>query len=404
MSLTETTGKLTQLHPEDLFDKEARGTLTDSEHERLEMHVAQCAACKMDRLLRADFADDESDRISYSNLVEGALGAVAKGDALPTKDVPTKELDAPSEPLVPAASGASSEKSSNATGRAPVRTIAPWKRFALLFAAAFVLLATVAAASERGRALARRATSMLSSSNQAREKELSAPKPSTTATQGPLAAFAPATVEPTPLEPTPAPSPTAPAEPTVNVVSEAPRLTAAPVADRGVPHVAPSQQGSARQSVGPISNGKPIAVAPSAEGLPAINVAATEPVAQDATTLFGAANEKRRSGNVQGALAAYADVIERFPSSREAATAHALRGRILLEQRDARRALSEFDTYLANGRGELREEALVGRARAFGLLGKADAERTAWQELLASYPRSASAEHAKLRIEAIGLR
>jgi len=400
MSLTETTGKLTQLHPEDLFDKEARGTLTDSEHERLEMHVAQCAACKMDRLLRADFADDESDRISYSNLVEGALGAVAKGDALPTKDVPTKELEAPSEPLVPAASGASA-RNSNGTGRAPVRTIAPWKRFALLFAAAFVLLATVAAASERGRALARRATSMLSSSNESREKELTAPKPSTPASQGPLAAFVPATVEPTRVEPAPVPS--AQAEPTVAVVPEAPRLTSSPVADRGVPRVAPSQK-TPQLPVGPISNGTPIAVASSAERVPTINVAATEPVAQDATTLFGAANEKRRAGNVQGALAAYAEVIERFPSSREAATAHALRGRILLEQRDARRALSEFDTYLANGRGELREEALVGRARAFGLLGQSDAERTAWQALLASYPRSASAEHAKLRIEAIGLR
>ena len=347
----------------------------------------------MDRLLRADFAADEGDRISYSNLVEGALGAVAKGDALPAKELPAKELEAPSEPLLPAAS---------ANGRGSERTVAPWKRFALLFAAAFVLLATVAAASERGRALARRATSMLSSSNERREKELSVPKANTPTSQG-LAAFVPASVEPSVAAPPVAPS--MPSEAVAGPKAPEALPTSAPIAERGLSHGGPSRalMPAVTPAVAPVSNAKPLAAAPSVEA-PTVGVPANEPAAQDAATLFGAANEKRRAGNIQGALSAYADVVERFPSSREAATAHALRGRILLEQRDARRALSEFDTYLANGRGELREEALVGRARAFGILGKSDAERTAWQALLVSYPRSASAEHAKLRIEALGLR
>jgi TolA-binding protein len=131
---------------------------------------------------------------------------------------------------------------------------------------------------------------------------------------------------------------------------------------------------------------------------------AEAPARDEAGALFGIANDKRRSGDLTGALAGYADLVARFPSSREASTARALRGRIFLEQHEARRALTEFDAYLASGRGELREEALVGRARAFGLLGRTDSERTAWETLLSSYPSSASTEHARLRLQTLGSR
>ena len=64
-------------------------------------------------------------------------------------------------------------------------------------------------------------------------------------------------------------------------------------------------------------------------------------------------------------------------------------------------ALSEFDAYLRSGRGELREESLVGRARALGLQNLHDAEANAWRALLAAYPSSASAEHARLRVQGL---
>ncbi|HRH00787.1 MAG TPA: zf-HC2 domain-containing protein, partial [Polyangiaceae bacterium] len=72
---------LTQLHPEDLFDKESRGTLTADERARLELHVAQCSPCKLERLLRADFEAENEAPISYGDLVAGALGAVGADPA-----------------------------------------------------------------------------------------------------------------------------------------------------------------------------------------------------------------------------------------------------------------------------------------------------------------------------------
>jgi hypothetical protein len=44
------------LHPEDLLDREASGTLTEAERALLHAHVAHCAACRLERRVRADFA------------------------------------------------------------------------------------------------------------------------------------------------------------------------------------------------------------------------------------------------------------------------------------------------------------------------------------------------------------
>jgi hypothetical protein len=48
------------LHPENLLDKEIRGELDGAERQRLEIHLAQCATCRLERQLRADFALDLS--------------------------------------------------------------------------------------------------------------------------------------------------------------------------------------------------------------------------------------------------------------------------------------------------------------------------------------------------------
>ncbi|HVU02787.1 MAG TPA: zf-HC2 domain-containing protein [Polyangiaceae bacterium] len=45
------------LHPEELLDKWADGSLSESEESRLEAHVATCAACRFEMDVRADFAD-----------------------------------------------------------------------------------------------------------------------------------------------------------------------------------------------------------------------------------------------------------------------------------------------------------------------------------------------------------
>jgi TolA-binding protein len=50
--------RVVDLHPEDLLEKEAQGALDEGDRARLEAHLAHCAACRMERQLRADFADE----------------------------------------------------------------------------------------------------------------------------------------------------------------------------------------------------------------------------------------------------------------------------------------------------------------------------------------------------------
>ena len=47
-----------ELHPEDLLEKEARGVLDAGERTRLDAHLAHCTTCRMERQLRADFAEE----------------------------------------------------------------------------------------------------------------------------------------------------------------------------------------------------------------------------------------------------------------------------------------------------------------------------------------------------------
>ncbi len=54
----------TDLHPDDLMDREMRGELSPSEHERLESHLRQCAVCRLERLVREDFRREAEDPAS----------------------------------------------------------------------------------------------------------------------------------------------------------------------------------------------------------------------------------------------------------------------------------------------------------------------------------------------------
>ncbi|MBL8954019.1 MAG: zf-HC2 domain-containing protein [Myxococcaceae bacterium] len=46
----------TDLHPEELLDKAGVGTLTDAERAWLDAHLAQCAVCRLETKVKADFA------------------------------------------------------------------------------------------------------------------------------------------------------------------------------------------------------------------------------------------------------------------------------------------------------------------------------------------------------------
>jgi len=71
------------LHPEDLLDKDAKGTLEEAERARLGAHVSHCSACRLERQLRADFAAELAADLPLERFAGlGSLGQLAL-DALP---------------------------------------------------------------------------------------------------------------------------------------------------------------------------------------------------------------------------------------------------------------------------------------------------------------------------------
>ena len=79
-------------------------------------------------------------------------------------------------------------------------------------------------------------------------------------------------------------------------------------------------------------------------------------------------------------------------------------GRLLLDRGDPAGALASFESYLATGSGELGEEAMVGRATALERLGRTAQAAGAWQALLAAYPETPFAAHARSRLGSTSVR
>jgi hypothetical protein len=123
-----------------------------------------------------------------------------------------------------------------------------------------------------------------------------------------------------------------------------------------------------------------------------------------AAELYAHANEARRIGHDAEATSGYRTLQRVFPTSTEALASRMSLGRMLLDRRhDGAGALAEFDRYLESGsRGELREEALIGRARALGQLERREDERRAWKVLLREFPSSMYADQARERIATLG--
>jgi TolA-binding protein len=312
------------LHPEDLLDKDARGVISAAERERLGAHMECCAACRLERQMRADFASDmegEDPRISVSGLL--ALAGVAKP---PVVEEPAEELAVAGLPR-----------------RAVVRrrvTRATW----LLAAAAVFVASAAGAAGATG--IGQRAWSRLVGGSEPATVLASEPKPAPKraprhALAGPAPVSAPAPVE------------------TRDVLASEPAPTKAPVL------VAPSPPAHAVET---------------------------------SASVFEAANDARRHGDYTRSLRLHRELESRFPTSREAHVSRATTGQLLLDLGDPTGALASFDAYLATGSGELGEETMVGRATALERLGRADDARRAWQALLAAFPDSPYAAHAKRRL------
>ena len=72
------------LHPEDLLEKEARGSLDAGERTRLDAHLAHCTACRMERQLRADFAEELEAEIPLERVI--GLGIERASEIPPARE------------------------------------------------------------------------------------------------------------------------------------------------------------------------------------------------------------------------------------------------------------------------------------------------------------------------------
>ena len=356
------------LHPEDLLDKDSRGDLTADERVRLEMHLGRCAACRAERALRLDFAaelegDDRPSAIL--GLVQGALrnadaDARAKADASADADARAK---------------ADADADARRDGIPGLRRRSRRTAVVLLFAAAILAASAAGATGLTGRVWLQ----IRGSSQDATHAEPATVLPTAT----PLA-FSHASPGPSSAGPIvdPAdeqvPAELAPAPVAAPLVAPAP-VAAPPVALRTVAFV-------------PASTPSPAI----ASAIAATPVTAVSPAS--ASAMFDAANAARRAGDTTTALGLYDSLERQFPGSREARSAKATAGRLLLDHGDAAGAVTRFDTYLASGASELREEAMAGRATALERLGRDEDEARAWALLLATYPHTPYASHARARV------
>lgn len=326
------------LHPEDLLDKDAMGDLDATELARLDAHLARCVPCRLERKLRADFRAELS-----AELPAQSFGLVA-GDALVPEDVLPSARDS---------------RVSLREGDAPPSTRRPsmWLRrrrakAAWLLAAAALLAGSAAAA--MGLSDGEWPRLMVGSTPIPSVGDVAPPEPPRAKVHHAVA---------TPLPELPAP---------VVAASETPEPIAAPVAPP--------------RAATPATRPPSIAVPPPLVG-PA--------------ELLDTESRARREGDYGRALDIHRDLESRYPTSREAQVSRAVVGRLFLDRGDAAGALANFDSYLAAGTGDLREEAMVGRATALDRVGRGDDAARAWSDLLAAFPETPYAQHARARCESL---
>jgi TolA-binding protein len=315
------------LHPEELLDRDARGLLSPADRARLDDHLAQCAACRLERQLRDDFADELESDVTPSAIERLTLASVSQ---------PRAEVTPPPPPPPPVTLAP--------RGRA---TRAAW----LLVAAAVF---AVSAASARASSVVQRAWSRI----------VDAPEAPTTVAVAPHAVAAVAHH--------------------ASIGSDA--RTSEPALPREVP-------------TNDVLLAAPVAPEPAHVG-----VRAAHPQPNPAAALFDEATEARRHGDYARALTLGRDLQARFPRSREAHVSRATLGRLLLDRGDPSTALANFDAYLGSGSGDLGEEAMIGRATALERLGRTFEAARAWQALLAAYPQTSYAAHARARLGGPGVR
>lgn len=376
------------LHPEDLLDREVLGVLTASERALLDAHLAQCSACRFERHARVDFNAELGAEPSH----DGSLVRIAIERAA---QVPMVAAPLPENTVAGAAEPA--RLPAVAPGRRTGRT--PRRVASLVLVAATFLLATASFAAAGGSF-----TSILRQAGLLSQPEVEAPPPAkTAASPSPVARKVPVvrerSAEGAELVTEKDPQRESVPEPSFPPVDESPVAAAVALVPSAAPRVvAPPSANGPRRAV---SNETHAALS---EPVKVTSSVATPAPAVDAAAMFQEASVARRRGEHARAATLYRELGERFPSAPEAATAQVTFARMLLDDGDPAAAVPLFDRYLARGKTTLREEALVGRARALSQLGRTDGERAAWELLKAEFPGSLHVHRADARLLELGSR
>ena len=351
------------LHPEELFDKLLEGEINAAERERLRLHLEACDVCRFEYAARLDF---HAEALSLS--VEGPP--------------PLSPLRIP----LPASVAA----------RAPVRRRRS-RRVVWGLAAAALITASGAVASVVTGAPPWRAVSLVFTQAATPASQPALAVKSAPRTHGgckgadcvTVSKLVPPTEAASPARPAPG---LAPATPTTSDAVRAGGGSAPRPASLAV-------RASSSGARTPVSVPAPVVTEASTD-------AANEPPSREPLTpakLFGEANQARRAGDIGRASGLYHLLQDQFPGSAEAELSRVTLALLLLDSGDAQGALSGFERYLAGASRGLEAEALVGRARALGRLGRRDLEATAWQEVQRKYPRSIYGRQATERLSALGL-
>jgi tetratricopeptide (TPR) repeat protein len=165
------------------------------------------------------------------------------------------------------------------------------------------------------------------------------------------------------------------------------------------PHLPPEQAAAESRPNAPLDA---IAKTPSEPATPTHALATVHAAPKTAADLFREANAARRTQNFELARTLYTELQAKHPGTDEASVSRVSLGKLLLGSGQAREADRQFKAYLATGRKNLEEEALVGRADALGRLGESGEERRVWEDLLGRHPSSVYAARARQRLGELG--
>jgi tetratricopeptide (TPR) repeat protein len=422
--------KVIDVHPEELLDRELRGQLSADQRFLLDAHLAQCESCRLERLLRADFAAEaaracEADMQSF---VLGALQRAASGEAQVAINVAAQAAPhttsrrrmsatlAVACVLLVAAGAAASrsawvERMFNITfGEASIESAPTSKsKRAAKFpngtapASAVQASASASAASASMLGAAQNAAvqqgrpAQVDARGSAREQD----QPDDAERAGNivvLLARGSARVDLPRVEPArEARTPVSlPARTLQNNYRPAPRSARITGARSGKLAFGAERAPKTTASLAPAQAAvEPKLVAPAAPVAPDPGRVATQAAA---ASLFEQANKARRNGRLDQAATFYENLQRDYAASAEAKLSFALEARMWLDAGNTYAALGGFDRYLATGERALREEAMTGRAVALERLGRSAAADQAFAELLKVYPYSSYAPLAKKRL------